>query len=225
MLGIILGLMVGVGLAFLREYLDRTLRTEEDIQRHLDLPVLGIIPEAEAGKSQNQHIAGVAETAAEILNAKYRPRSTRARNLRRVFLDRHAPNSGFAETYRTLRTNIHFCRMDKPVKSIVLTSAVRAEGKSVTTANMAFASAQAGMSVLMIDADLRKPTLSNLIPSSPSPGLTGLLSDVFIHIQAVIAVDGNMVLSTVTREFSSTIILSQDDTSTTEKQTHFINAK
>ncbi|MCP4625626.1 MAG: polysaccharide biosynthesis tyrosine autokinase [bacterium] len=179
MLGIIFGLMVGAGLAFLREYLDRTLRTEEDIQRHLALPVLGIIPEAEAGDYKKQNIAGVAEPAAEVLNGKHRARSVRARSLRRVFLDGHPPNSGYAETYRTLRTNIHFCRMDKRVKSIVLTSAVRAEGKTVTTANMAFAAAQAGMSVLMIDADLRKPTLSSLIRSSRSPGLTGLLTDVF----------------------------------------------
>ena len=221
MLGIIFGLMVGVGLAFLRENLDRTLRTEEDIQRHLDLPVLGLIPEAEKGEFQKPTASETQQSYPEIINAKFRARlswveklqhlfsdaqsiksgiaetyrtlrtsiqfwridkrvkSKVTRKLQDVFLDTHSPKSGFAEAYRTLRTNIHFCRMDKPLKSIVLTSAVNSEGKTVTSANIAYASAEAGMSVLMIDADLRNPVLSDLAPSSDFPGLTGLLSGVF----------------------------------------------
>jgi uncharacterized protein involved in exopolysaccharide biosynthesis len=221
MLGIVFGLMAGGGLAFLREYLDRTLCCEEDIQRHLDLPVLGLIPEADKGVYHKQTASAHQQSYPEIINAKFRAHlswvkklqhlfsdtqsiksgiaeacrtlraniqfwrmdkpetSTQTRKLQHVFLDTHSPKSGFAEAYRTLRTNVHFCRMDTPVKSMVLTSAVNSEGKTVTSANLAYASAEAGMSVLMIDTDLRNPVLSDLAPSLDSPGLTGLLSVVF----------------------------------------------
>ncbi|MGD8650000.1 MAG: GNVR domain-containing protein, partial [Desulfobacterales bacterium] len=221
MLGIVFGLMVGVGLAFLREYLDRSLRSEEDIQQHLELPVLGLIPEAEKGEYHKQTTSAPQQSYPEIINAKFRAHlswvkklqhlfsdtqsiksgivetcrtlqtqiqfwrmdkpetSTQTRELQDVFLDTHSPKSGFAEAYRTLRTNVHFCRIDTPVKSMVLTSAVNSEGKTVTSANLAYANAEAGMSVLIIDADLRNPVLSDLAPSPDSPGLTGLLSVVF----------------------------------------------
>jgi hypothetical protein len=213
--------MAGGGLAFLREYLDRTLCCEEDIKRHLDLPVLGLIPEADKGVYHKQTASAHQQSYPEIINAKFRAHlswvkklqhlfsdtqsiksgiaeacrtlrtniqfwrmdkpetSTQTRKLQHVFLDTHSPKSGFAEAYRTLRTNVHFCRMDTPVKSMVLTSAVNSEGKTVTSANLAYANAEAGMSVLMIDADLRNPVLSDLAPSQDSPGLTGLLSVVF----------------------------------------------
>jgi len=216
MLGIIFGLMVGVGLAFLRENLDRSLRTEEDIQRHLNLPVLGLIPEAEKGMYQKRTAFATKQSPPAITNGKNRTRlswdnlldthppksgfaknyrflrpsihfsrkdkplkSIRTRKLELVILDTHSPKSIFAEAYRSLRTNIQFSRKDKPVKSIALTSAVQSEGKTVTSANLAHANAKAGMSVLMIDSDLRKPTLSDLALSSDSPGLAGLLSGVF----------------------------------------------
>ena len=88
-------------------------------------------------------------------------------------------NSSFAEAYRTLRTNIQFSSLDKRLRSFVLTSALAKEGKTLTAANTAYALAQTGKSVLMVDIDLRKPSLSSLFPSDDTPGLTGLLSGVF----------------------------------------------
>jgi Mrp family chromosome partitioning ATPase len=96
-----------------------------------------------------------------------------------LFLDHYPMNSRFAESYRTLRTNIQFSFMDKDFRSLLVTSAGEQEGKTSTAANLSYTMAQAGRTVLMIDSDLRKPMLSHLAPSQNSIGLTGLLSDAF----------------------------------------------
>ena len=178
-LGVFLGLMIGIGLAFLLEYLDKTLRTEEDIRRHLDLPVLGVIPEAEQRTAKKPVLSGAeGSIAMNLLNGK-RARPSQAAPLQRNFMDAYPTKSSFAEAYRTLRTNIQFSSMDKRLQSFVMTSAIAKEGKTLTTANTAYALAQTGKSVLMVDSDLRKPALSSLAQPGETPGLTGLLSDVF----------------------------------------------
>ncbi len=100
-------------------------------------------------------------------------------SLDNLFLDQYPTNSRFAESYRILRTHIRFSFTDKEFRSLLVTSAAETEGKTSTVANLSYAMAQAGQNVLMIDADLRKPMLSRLVPSDQSQGLTGLLSDVF----------------------------------------------
>jgi len=97
----------------------------------------------------------------------------------KVLLNKYPADTRFAEAYRTLRTNIHFSFMERDFQSLLVTSAGEGEGKTSTVANLAYTIAQTGRSVLMIDADMRKPTLSRLIHSNESPGLTGLLTDVF----------------------------------------------
>jgi Mrp family chromosome partitioning ATPase len=99
--------------------------------------------------------------------------------LSELFLDNYPMNSRFAESYRTLRTNIHFAFMDKAFRSLLVTSAGEEEGKTSTVANLAYTMAQAGKTVLMVDTDLRKPALSRLAPSENSTGITGLLADTF----------------------------------------------
>jgi capsular exopolysaccharide synthesis family protein len=96
-----------------------------------------------------------------------------------LFLDQYPSRSRFAEAYRILRTNIQFSFIDKDVHTLVVTSAGQEEGKTSTVANLSYTMAQAGKTVLMVDADLRKPFLSHLAPSQDSPGLTGLLSNLF----------------------------------------------
>jgi capsular exopolysaccharide synthesis family protein len=99
--------------------------------------------------------------------------------LSRLFLGKYPAKSRYAEAYRTLRTNIHFSFMEKDFQTLLVTSAGEGEGKTSTVANLAYTMAQAGKSVLMIDADMRKPLLSRLVSANESPGLTGLLADVF----------------------------------------------
>lgn len=95
-----------------------------------------------------------------------------------TLLSKFSTKSSYAESYRTLRTNLHFSMMDKELRCIVVTSAVQGEGKSNTVANLAHAMAKSGKSVLMVDADLRKPGLSKRFLTSSKNGLSHLVSDV-----------------------------------------------
>lgn len=85
----------------------------------------------------------------------------------------------YAEAFRTLRTNIHFSLVDKDFTSLLVTSAGAGEGKTNTVANLAFTMAQAGRSVLMIDCDLRRPSLTKVYDVAPGLGLTGLMVNLF----------------------------------------------
>ena len=175
-LSVIFGLMTGIGLSFLWEYLDRSLRTEEDVRRYLDMAVLSVIPVIDLAK---RRALPPWQNGEARIEKKKRRHSHEIANLYGLFLDNYPINSSFAESYRTLRTNIKFSFMEKGFRSLLYTSAGEEEGKTSTVANLAYAMVQAGRSVLMIDADLRKPFLSRLFASQESPGLTGLLSDVF----------------------------------------------
>jgi len=113
------------------------------------------------------------------MKLKRKKRDKNTHTLSDLFLDDYPMNSRFAESYRTLRTNIQFSFMDKDFRSLLVTSAGEQEGKTSTAANLSYTMAQAGRTVLMIDSDLRKPMLSSLASSQDSIGLTGLLSDAF----------------------------------------------
>ena len=96
-----------------------------------------------------------------------------------LYLKNYPTNSRFAEAFRTLRTNIQLSFLDKEFRSILITSAGQGEGKTSVTMNLAYTMAKMGKSVLMIDADLRKPALSKAINTKRSHGLAGLISELF----------------------------------------------
>ncbi len=96
-----------------------------------------------------------------------------------LFLGHYPERSHFAESFKSLRANINFSFLEKELRSLVITSADAGEGKSTCVANLAFTIAIGGKSVLMIDADLRKPVLNRIIPDMGSPGLGGILADIF----------------------------------------------
>jgi len=87
------------------------------------------------------------------------------------------PRSPISEAFRTLRTNLEFSSLDKPIRSMVVTSAAPEEGKSTTLANLAVAIAQAGKKVILVDCDLRRPSLHQVFNARATPGFTDMMRD------------------------------------------------
>ena len=163
MLGLIIGLSLGVGLAFLRRAMDRRLRRPEDLpQNGYDL--VGVIP---AMDEEIRNSFGGKETAA--LGEGGREVSTKLITL----LD---PWSSIAENYRLIRTNIQYARQQERPRVLLVTSPEISDGKTVTTVNLAVAMVQSGLRTLLIDADLRRPSAHRLLRLEQAPGLADLLT-------------------------------------------------
>jgi non-specific protein-tyrosine kinase len=146
-LGLVLGLTIGLLVAFTRDALDRRLRTPEEAAQELDLPVIGRVGSAALGT------AGPGKAAN---GRKLKP--------------------GDAEAFRILRTNVDILARDQPLKLVVVTSGLPEEGKSTVAASLAAAAAIAGRRVLLVEADLRKPAVSSRFGVERAPGLTDLLA-------------------------------------------------
>lgn len=144
MISAILGLLIGVGLAFLFEYLDDTLKRPEEIEKHLGISVLGVIPKLASGATPEQ---------AQV-----------------------DPRSAFSEAYRSVRTSLQFSTEDGVPKCLLVTSPSAAEGKSTTAVTLARNFAQLGRRVLLIDADLRNPSLHRMLGTDNTVGLSNYLS-------------------------------------------------
>jgi len=154
MLGAALGLMLGVGFAFFLERIDNTFRTEEDVKRYLELPLLGSVPIiANQRKSAAKPFSKLPEQESRML----------------THFSHRAPGS---EAYRMLNTSIQFGEIDNPVRTLLITSSAPGEGKTLTVANLGITMAQSGKRVLLVDADMRKPTLHRLFRLERQPGLT-----------------------------------------------------
>ncbi len=163
--GLLLGLMVGLLLALFRETLDTSIGTIEDVERYLQIPVLGVIPHIDVNELR------------EIL-FKTSDKESRIEDL----LGRHAhlitqlkPKSSVAESYRTLRTNIQFTNLKKQGQVILFTSSSLKEGKSTTVANLAITKAQEGSKVLLVNCDLRKPSVYKIFGVNRELGLTDII--------------------------------------------------
>ena len=139
------GAVFSVGLVMLIEYLDRSLKTSEEVARLLPIPVLGEIHHTSNG-SRSKGLITVTE-----------------------------PVSPAAEAYRTLRTNIRFTIVDNPLKTLLITSAEPRAGKTTIVANLGIVFAQTGLNVVLIDMDLRMPQLHQLFDLDNRTGLTDLL--------------------------------------------------
>jgi succinoglycan biosynthesis transport protein ExoP len=157
----VLGLTSGVGLAFLLENMDNTVRTTEQAQIISGLPALGMIPMGsknglESG-SKKLLALGSSKEAVELV--------TQAR-----------PQSQMAESYRALRTSLLLSNLGTPPKVIMVTSARPQEGKTTTSINTAIVLAQKGVRVLLIDADLRRPSVHKTLGMGPRSGLSNVLT-------------------------------------------------
>jgi succinoglycan biosynthesis transport protein ExoP len=166
----VLGLTSGVGLAFLLEGLDNTVRTTEQAQAISGLPPLGMIPlgskTARAGSSSKRLVLASSNEAVELI--------THAR-----------PQSQMAESYRALRTSLLLSHLGAPPKVIMVTSALPQEGKSTTSINCAVVLAQKGVRVLLIDCDLRRPSIHKTLGMGPRSGLSNVLTGSITLKQAI----------------------------------------
>lgn len=167
MLGAIAGLLLGVIGAFgLERFRDR-ITDASDIERISDgVPLLASIPRFQNGRASFGRRKQIPVTAG----------AGDADGGRRVLVVETDPLSPVSESYRTLRTNILFSRVDDPVRTIVVTSPGPSEGKSTIVANLAVAMAQAGNKTVVVDSDLRRPTVSAMLGGHRGVGLTDVLS-------------------------------------------------
>ncbi len=158
LLGIMIGLGLGVGLTFLREYLDTSLKSMEDVEA-MGFSVLGSIPVITPQQAV-KHIKG---------------HNGEVQHIESRLITHFAPKSPISEAYRTLRTNIQYTHVDEPAKSVLISSAGPGEGKSTSVANLAIAMAQTGAKTVLVDTDLRRPVLHGIFGVSRSEGLTNVL--------------------------------------------------
>lgn len=148
LLALVVGLALGIGLAFLRERLDDRLQGREDLEEQLDAPVLAVVPKIPGWRGGEQ--------------------------VRLPAL--HEPKSAAAEAYRTLRTSLQFLAEQDGLRVIMVTSPALGEGKTTTVANLAVVLAQAGRRVVVIGCDLHKPRLYRFFGIPNDGGLTEILA-------------------------------------------------
>lgn len=146
-LGVILGLLLGVGLAFLLERLDRRIREPRDLERVYGLPLLGVVPES-----------------AEL-----------ARHTDTVEGARQPLPDADAEVFRMLRAHLRYFNVDRDLRTLLVVSAAPGDGKTTVARNLAEAAATMGSRVLLIETDLRRPTLAGRLAIAPNAGLAGVL--------------------------------------------------
>jgi len=155
LLAAVVGLFLGVGLAFFFEYLDNTIKTPEDLEQWARLPSFGMVPETFNGR-RRQLEKGISYPV-ELITYGH-------------------PKSMLSEAYRSIRTSILLSSSEKPPKMIAVTSPNPGEGKTTTVTNTAIALSQTGAQVLIIDADMRKPRIHKIFNHENGMGLSNFLS-------------------------------------------------
>jgi capsular exopolysaccharide synthesis family protein len=148
LLAMILGIFIGIGLAFFFEYLDNTIKTPEEVERYIGIPLLGIIGKFKkaTAKPESEDIVALSD-----------------------------PKSNISEGFRTIRTNILFSAADMPKRVFLITSTAALEGKTTIATNLAVIFAQAGKKVLLIDSDMRRPKIHEIFGIRRSPGFSEVL--------------------------------------------------
>jgi len=161
MIAFLLSLVAGIGLAFLLDFLDDTVKSLDDIDRYVHLPALAMIPASHKDRGRLKGLGGTSPAT---------PSETTAL----AMID--DVRSPIAESYRHLRTSLLLSSAGQPPKTILVTSSQPSEGKTTTAINTAFMLAQTGADVLIIDCDLRRPRLHSEFEISNARGLTTWLS-------------------------------------------------
>ena len=158
MLAAMVAFLVVAGIAFVKESLNDTVSDSDQVQETIGLATLGTIARVNTGKG------GPAMLLATV----------------------RSPSSPATEAYRTLRANVEFASLDRPIRTLLVTSALPSEGKTVTAANLAVVFAQGGRRVLLVDADLRQPGAHELFALPNTHGLTTLIQSDSAGLESVV---------------------------------------
>ena len=174
-LALALGTCCAIGIAFLQEHLDNTLKTPEDVERILRLPALALIP---AFESLNGHprrgVYGLPSPRKLLANGGS-DGLAKASGWYRI--DKIGPQYAvLSEAFRSFRTSVLLSTAERPPRSLLITSARPGEGKTTISANLAISLAQLGQRVLLVDGDLRRPNIHNIFQVPPGPGFVSYLT-------------------------------------------------
>jgi capsular exopolysaccharide synthesis family protein len=164
-----LSIGLGVGLALFLEYLDDTVHSTEEVERGLHLPALAVIPSVGGGSAGNRLI----DTSKALMKRNGNGVSSAKHEELLINVDSRSP---LAEAYRHLRTSVLLSSAGHAPKSLLVTSSLPGEGKTTTAVNTAFSLAQTGASVVIVDADMRRPRLRSIFGVGHQLGLSSVLS-------------------------------------------------
>lgn len=183
LLALFLGLFGGLGLALVMEYLDNTVKSAEDVERYSGLPTLGVVPVFDEDATLNGHYYAYRSREEDEEGRKTKKKeqdkveTENGGEPRSIELISHfAPDSTFAESYRSLRTALLLSGPLASLKSLIITSPLPNEGKSVTISNLAVSLAQMEKKVLLMDADLRRPKQHRIFNLKNHDGLSNYLT-------------------------------------------------
>ncbi|HPY96108.1 MAG TPA: polysaccharide biosynthesis tyrosine autokinase [Candidatus Cloacimonadota bacterium] len=191
LVGFVLGLGLGIGAAMILNSMDTKIRTLDDVERYIKVPVFGTIPYMST--SDNEDAQEISEKSGEEL-VTMRDEQTKI-SVR--LISHYAPKSPVAEAYRTLRTNVLAKKPQGPV-AIVITSSGVSEGKTTTLANLAITLAQMKSTVCLVDFDLRRPMVHNVFELDRNVGSSDYLSDPNVSIDTIIKQSAVENLSIIT---------------------------
>jgi Mrp family chromosome partitioning ATPase len=160
-LALVVGLILGLGLAFLLEYLDRRIKDEQTLEKVFGLPVLATVP---------------------MVGGSWRERRKGHSDLPIGFADKHSP---LLESFRTLRSNLQYFGVDKEIRTILVTSPLPREGKSTVSINLALGLALSGARVIVLEADLRRPMLHTYLKLGNEVGISNVLAGTHTFAEAM----------------------------------------
>ncbi len=166
LVSLVVGFAIGVGLSILREFMDDTVKSPDDVEKQLGLTLLGTIPHINPKKSDLEVKRTFTKGKKQQIRNKYPG----------LMMGPQNEESVVAEAYRSLRTNIVFSSPDKAIQTLLITSSGPGEGKSLTMANTALSFAQQGEPTLVIDTDLRRPVNHHLFGFDRGPGFGELFA-------------------------------------------------